>query len=92
MEDIKKGENRFYVGEENSPDAEITFNKDDNDNLVIDHTFVAPNMRGKGIGSELIQQVVKFARDEGRKIDPVCPFALEKFKETPEYRDVWTNN
>ena len=41
-EEIKQGNNKFYVGEdENNPKAEITYKQVDNNEIEIDHTGVS---------------------------------------------------
>ncbi|MEC5424207.1 GNAT family N-acetyltransferase [Virgibacillus sp. C22-A2] len=86
---IKKGENKFFVGEdEQNPAAEITFELSEEDHLVVDHTFVSDELRGQGMAGKLVERVVNHARDERKKIVPVCSYAKEKMEKTSEYQDV----
>ena len=86
---IKKGTNKFYVGgEESSPRAEITFKQGTDDHLVVDHTYVSDELRGQGMAGKLVDRVVTYARDEGVKIVPECPYVKSKMDKTPEYHDV----
>ena len=49
-EEIKQGDHKFYVGEdENNPQAVITF-KVDNNEIDIDHTGVSDELGGQGLG------------------------------------------
>lgn len=89
MTDIKKGENKFFVGEsETDPLAEISFVPTGDTNLIIDHTVVKDELRGQGIAGELVEKVVNYAREEGKKVIPVCSYAKNKMVKTPEYQDV----
>ncbi|SUM34910.1 acetyltransferase [Staphylococcus gallinarum] len=65
MAEIKQGTNKFYIGEdENNPQAQITFKKLNDNQIDIDHTGVPDEMGGQGIGSQLVQSVVEYAREE----------------------------
>jgi len=89
MDEIKKGDNKFYVGEdEENPLAEITFDTSDENNLVIDHTYVSNELRGQGMAGKLVDKVVKHAREEDRKIVALCPYAKSKIEKTPEQKDI----
>ena len=87
--DIKKGTNKFYIGEdENSPIARITWKNGGKNIIVIDHTIVDPSLRGQGIAGQLLAKVVEMARNENLKIVPICSYAVVKLTRTNEYEDV----
>ncbi|MDO5035614.1 MAG: GNAT family N-acetyltransferase [Porphyromonas sp.] len=56
--------------------------------FIIDHTIVHPGNQGQGYGKELVAAGVEFARQEGVKIIPLCPFAKAVIEKNPDYRDV----
>lgn len=86
---IKKAANKFYVGNEiKHPLAEMTFLESSNSMIVIDHTYVARELRGQGIACNLLEQVVQYARENNKKIKPLCVFAKSQMEKTPEYHDV----
>lgn len=90
--EIKRGNNRFYMGEsEDNIVARITWKNGGNNIIVIDHTLVNPSLRGRGIAEELIKRVAQMAREEGLKIVPVCSYAVVKMTRTNEYADVLLN-
>lgn len=89
MNAIKKGENKFYVGEnEQDPLAEITFKPANDNKLIVDHTIVSEELQGQGIAGKLVEKMVSYARDEGMKVIPECSYAKKKMEKTPEYHDV----
>jgi uncharacterized protein len=89
MGEIKKGQGKFYIGEdEQNPKAEITFVEGDNNVLTVDHTFVSEELRGGGVAGKLVDHIVAYAREEGKKIHPVCEYAKKKMEKTTEYHDV----
>lgn len=56
------------------------------DKFIIDHTEGNPDF--KGIGRKLLDAAVTYARENNKKIIPLCPFAKKMFDKTPEINDV----
>ncbi|WOI54220.1 GNAT family N-acetyltransferase [Parvularcula sp. LCG005] len=73
---------RDAVGNE----AELTFSLSGEDRIVADHTGVPKQLSGKGVGSQLIEHLVSFARETDRKIVPVCSFVQAKMVRSEEWR------
>ncbi len=89
MSTIKQGESKFYIGDdEASPQAEIDYRQGEGNNLIVDHTYVADELRGQGIAGKLVEKMVNHARKEGKKIVPECTYAKSKMENTPAYHDV----
>lgn len=89
MEQIKQGENRFYIAGNGKDLAEITYRLEEAaGQLVIDHTHVSEDLRGQGAGEKLVRAVVDKAREENLKIVPVCSYAAHQFEKHEEYADV----
>ncbi|WLR48223.1 GNAT family N-acetyltransferase [Halobacillus litoralis] len=86
-QEIQEKQGTFFIGEEHDPKAQVLFEENDN-TMVITSTFVAPSEREQGLGGELIDYAVNYARKHKLKIDPVCSFAREVIENTPEYQVV----
>lgn len=43
--------------------------------MRIEYVEVAPELRGSGLGRQLVQQAVAFAGDGGLKVVPICSYA-----------------
>lgn len=70
------GESRFYKKDENENlICEIIYSIANSSLISIDSTFVDDNYRGQGIAAQLVDRVVEMAREENKKIIPICPFA-----------------
>ncbi len=87
MFEIIKENNRFFI-EEDELVGEIKFIIED-DNILVTKTYVNPNYRGKSIARILVDSVVEFARNENKKIVPICSYVLSTFEKNPIYLDVW---
>jgi uncharacterized protein len=78
----------FVIEREGKRLAEMTYSMA-GDRLIIDHTDVSEALRGTGSGGKLVAAAVEWARTNGKKILPLCPFAKSVFDKQPGYRDVW---
>ncbi|MCX8532781.1 GNAT family N-acetyltransferase [Chryseobacterium luquanense] len=58
------------------------------DRFIIDHTEVEEAYNGKGVGKEMLIKAVEFARENGKKIIPLCPFAKATFQKNDDLKDV----
>ena len=56
--------------------------------LVFFHTEVDDAFEGHGVGSQIAEGVVEFARDRGVKIVPQCDFIRGYLTKHPEAHDV----
>lgn len=87
--EIKKGNNKFYIGEdEQAPIAEITYQEKDEHTIIVDHTYVSDTLRGQGIAGKLVEVITNYAREEGLKIIPTCSYVVSKMEKTTEYHDL----
>jgi len=54
----------------------------------VNHTFVDPQLRGQGVASTLMHEVVKHAKTLNYKMVATCPYAVVWFKKHKEYNDM----
>lgn len=52
------------------------------------HTYVAPEMRGRGIAGKLVKHAIEHARQNGHKIRPVCSYVVLHMDRHPQDADV----
>lgn len=78
----------FFIIKNEEKVAKMTYSKAGNDKIIIDHTEVADELRGKGAGVQLVEAAVEFARENDITILPLCPFAKSIFQKREELRDV----
>ena len=79
---------RYFIRLDTGEEAEMTFTKIGEHQIIIDHTEVPDAFRGQGAGLRLVTKAVEDARASGKKIIPLCPFAAAQFRRHPEWADV----
>lgn len=85
--DIKHSENKFTIVKGSEELGLLSYVPSGNV-LTVKHTEVSDQLEGQGMGKKLVEHVVNYARQEGKCIDPQCPFANDIIKKTPEFQDV----
>ncbi|MBK8603256.1 MAG: N-acetyltransferase [Saprospiraceae bacterium] len=66
----------------------MTYKWDGEDIFIIEHTEVNEAFSGRGVGKKLLMAAVEFARENNKKINPVCSFAKSMFEKIEAIRDV----
>lgn len=87
----ENGKGKFFVEAEGRELAEMTYTMPSPDKMIIDHTEVSDELRGKNIGGQLVSRAVEYAREKNMKILPLCTFAKSVFDRKSEFRDVLFN-
>lgn len=87
---IKEQNNKgFAVATEgNTTAGTMTYSISNNGFIIIDYTEVDPAFKGKGVGKQLLYNIVDMARAKQIKILPLCPFASAMFKKLTDIQDV----
>ena len=55
---------------------------------IANHTFVPPEMRGRGVAQQLVEAMVEDARAQGFKIEPMCSYVDALFRRHADWADV----
>lgn len=58
------------------------------DVVVLPHTEIEPDLRGRGLAAELVGAALDAIRAEGRHVDPQCWYVAHFVAEHPEYKDL----
>ncbi len=85
----RRGQRGRYVLEmPNGEPAELTFVENGPGHIIVDHTWVPPDYRGRGVAERLVVKVVEDARAAGLKITPLCRFVATEFRRHRGWSDV----
>lgn len=52
------------------------------------HTFVPPEMRGRGMAGKLVDALIADAREQGFRIAPDCSYVEAAFRRNPDWSDL----
>jgi predicted GNAT family acetyltransferase len=74
--------------EDNHMIAVVTFPKENDQTVTIDHTYVDSSLRGQGIAGKLMEEAVAQLRENNLKAKLFCSYAVKWFEEHPECADV----
>ncbi len=56
-------------------------------NIIMHHTEVPPAYEGQGIAGKLAKYALDWAKNEGYKVNPLCPYIKSYIKRHTEYQD-----
>ena len=82
----------WYINHDGKMIAEMTYDRNHDGTITIDHTETDRELEGQGIASRLMKKAVTFARENNLKIIPLCPFVEVQFERHESYRDVQAEN
>lgn len=86
MFEVKDNKVSYY--EENELLAYVTYPFIDQNTVLIDHTFVDPVLRGKGIASKLLEEAYNDIKSRGLKAKLSCTYAINYFDKHEELNDI----
>jgi uncharacterized protein len=62
-------------------------------NLTVYHTEVDDELKGTGVASKLMAEMITYAQDHKLKVIPLCAYVLSQFKRHPEqYSAIWNKD
>ncbi|MEO6246707.1 MAG: GNAT family N-acetyltransferase [Opitutaceae bacterium] len=56
--------------------------------MVMTHTFVPPELRGRGIAEKLVRAALDWAATEGLRVVPACSYVAAFVHRHPEYQSL----
>ncbi|HIX28791.1 MAG TPA: N-acetyltransferase [Candidatus Blautia stercoravium] len=76
----------YYVDENGEKAAEVTFPSLDEHTVEINHTFVAPSLRGTGMAGKLMQAAAEEISRQGKRAVLTCSYAKGWFEHHKEFQ------
>jgi predicted GNAT family acetyltransferase len=80
----------FYFERDGERLASMTYSRTTPTLVIVDHTEVSDVLKGQGMGRQLLDALVGWARQSGTKVMATCPYALAQFKKDESIRDVFS--
>lgn len=75
----------FLAEEDGQRTGYLSYEWADDTVFAIMHTVVDKAYQGRGIAKALLDATIAFARENGYKVRPVCPYAETVFNRDPSY-------
>ena len=66
----------------------IEYIKNNNGEIYLTHTEVPDQLGGRGIGSELVKQVLENIEKQGLRLVPLCPFVAGYIQKHPDWKRI----
>jgi predicted GNAT family acetyltransferase len=85
---VHEGGGMFFIRIGDETSARLEYSLKSEHLMTIDHTEVDESLKGEGVGHELVDKAIAFARRNRMKVIPYCPFAKAIIDKTPEFQDV----
>lgn len=90
METIHEKKNKFYIGaNEDEPVGLLTYHLE-TERMIIEHVYVARELRGQGLGAKLVNKAVEYARKNHIKINSLCSYAESILIDNKEFSDIYS--
>ena len=87
MVEHDEGRRRFF-SRLREGEAYLSYEADQEGTLDLQHTVVPEPARGRGVGESLVRAALAYARDQGVRIVPSCPFVAAYLTEHPGEREL----
>lgn len=81
-------ENDRFVADLPDGVATLDYSRVDERTLDYERTFVPGELRGRGIGSHLVERALDYASDHGLRVVATCPFVEELIEDRPRYQEL----
>lgn len=85
--EVQHEEGRQYYATIDGYDAHVGYHRVDAHTVDFQHTFVAPELRGRGIADVLVRHALDDARRHGDRVLATCPFVRKFVERHPEYQE-----
>ena len=75
----------FYVETEKGK-ASLNYEPEGKGVLNFHHTFVPPELRGQGVGEQMVKAGFEYATQNNLKINPTCPYVVRLVMKNSEWK------
>lgn len=73
---------------ENGKEAFVQYVDVDANTINYTHTYVPPELRGRGLAARLVEAALMQARSEGKKVIASCSYVKSYLESHPEFQDL----
>jgi predicted GNAT family acetyltransferase len=84
----RESDGRLVLKVDGAAAGELTYTRGEPGVIVADHTYVDPIHRGRGYAQQLVDELVRWARRDGLKIEPACWYVRQQLEADPALIDL----
>lgn len=66
----------------------LSYRMRDDGVMDLEYVEVSPSLRGKGVAGRIVEAACRYARANGTKVIPTCPYIAWWFRQHPEQQDL----
>ncbi len=81
-------EKQVFFAEIEDKKAVLEYNKVDKNTLDYYHTFVPEELRGREIATKIVKESMEYAKKNGYKVIPTCPFVKAFANRNPQFENI----
>lgn len=79
----------IYLSNETEEVGRLTYTLFPEDQkMIISYVLVHSKFQGRGMGKFLVEEGIRFARENNWKVEPHCPYARAVMRRMPEVADI----
>lgn len=86
MSDVKHDESSHEFYMETQEGKALLHYEREGDVLNFHHTFVPPELRGKGMAEKIVAQGFEYAKANHLKVIPSCPYVARLVMKNPDWK------
>ena len=87
--ELKYGENKIWLeNEAGDMKAYVDFPETGTGRVNVTHTVVDPDLRGQGAAGKLMEALAGKLKEDGKKAELTCSYAVKWFAKHPEHKDL----
>ncbi|MGI5952484.1 MAG: GNAT family N-acetyltransferase [Brooklawnia sp.] len=60
----------------------------DGNTVSLTHTGTPAQYRGRGLAAKIVEFALDDIRDQGQRVEPLCPYVASYIADNPEYADL----
>jgi predicted GNAT family acetyltransferase len=84
----RDGGGAFVIELEGARVAEMSYRRIGHSRVLVEHTWVRQDLRGKGVARKLLDALVLWARRTGTRVGATCSYAVLQFARDSSISDV----
>lgn len=87
MADVTRNDDRYEIEVDNTLAGFVDYHVD-GEVVTLPHTEVDKAFGGRGLAGELVRFALDDIREQGRKVNPTCPYVRSWIDKHPGYADL----